>query len=505
MLVFTSFVVYLYKYEAEADLQIASFVTESSSHVPVISVRNRSASADAPSAFLVHGAQCNKSLMIQLAKYLALNGVNSYAIDLPGHGASTEVFSKERLHLAAEEALEYLIGREGLRANRTILIGHSLGAEIVGRLATDARNGPYAASVFLGPADVRGFSTHVPKNLLILSAERDYDYITRFSRAIMADATGGSVDRPERWSGDLTRNEARLWHVIPGVGHMGLIFSDDSFREVLRWVELSTGYHPREERQPPIMASALLVTLLILTAILATLLINISRTPRLTLSRTESGSILRLLLILGYGFLGAFPLSYLILQHHFLRLSEGEVIAAFMFSVGLLASALDFAFCRGNHLPHPRRVIYGLPMALFVVVALYLIADIFITSEFFNLSFTWSKPDRVVAALILAVCLFPFFIVCEGVFEEIRQRVGNKTIGHMLAFAGTCLFYGFPAYALILVGFPLARFASALFLSGLFCACLGLFIRKISDNPSSVASFCAMFSAWIIAVSFIRY
>ncbi len=515
-LIIALLVAYTLKYEAESDLQISAFTTASPSRVPGLAVRHRKAVAGAPVAFLVHGHQCSKSMMIQLAKYLALNGVNSYAIDLPGHGASPEVFSEARAHDAAKEALAYLIARNELPADRLVLIGHSYGTKILGRIAVEP--GSYAAFVGLGPVYVKGFSPRLPKDLLILTAERDYDFIVREARLLMSDATGRAVEGPETGWGDGSRHEARLWHVVPDCGHVSLIFSPTSFREVLKWIELSTGYRAPEEKRPATQTAVFLFALVIVGTVFAASQFGRGQTPAPGSPPGESGSLLRPWLVLAYGWFGALLLTYSLncgwlgahpLSHftplRFVRLEEGESLAAFLFAIGVLSCALDFGLCRGAHLPQPRQILRGLPLGLAAAGIIYVAASLFVTGEFYHLSFTWSDPARVGIAAILAVSLFPFFAVYEGVFDEVRRRGGNKARGQILAFVGVCLYYGLLAGSLPLVGFRLERFAAYLFLLGIFCAGLGAILRKMSNNSTAAAAFSALISAWIIAVTFMRY
>ena len=509
------FFLFVSKYMAEKNLVITNSKSESPSQVPIIEARNKKALPGAPVAFLVHGYQCNKSMMIQLAKFLALNGVNTYAIDLPGHGASKEPFSEKRIYEVADEALLYLLKRDQLREDQVILIGHSFGAAVVGRIG--CADGRFAASIYLGPGHVKGTSEFFPKNLLILTGGNDYEFVIDNAQKIISDATNFEVSSPEKkWGGSLNR-ESRLWHVIQGLGHVGLIYSPKAFGDVLNWIEFSTGFRTLKTRFPSSLISAGAFAMVIgLVIIFATLIFS-----RPTRMDPEQGhrdvSLTKSFLILAYSLCGAIFLSFVLncgnfsakpLSYftplHFLRIQEGEIIASFLFTIGFLACLFDVVFCRGTHLPRIKDLVRGIPLSFSAIGVLYILSNFFITREFFHLSLEWST-DRILALLILGVSLFPFFTICGRILDDFKNKIGTNLKGEVLAFFSGCLLYGILAASLNLVGYRLGRFGAAFFLLGVFTLCFGLLVKKFSANTHAGALFSTIFSAWIIAVSFIRY
>ena len=470
------------KLATERELSVRSFATDTPSRVPIVSVRSSNRSSDAPAAFLVHGYQCNKSMMLQLAKYLALNGIDSYAIDLPGHGASPEPHVDERAPLVAAEALEYLVRHEGLRKDRTVLVGHSYGAMVLGRVVV--ADPSYAAVVFLGPGFTSGFTPSVPNALFVVTAEHDYDFVVRASRSIMADATGGALAAPGIWLGGTGR--ARLWRIVPGLGHVGLILSQPVFREVLNWIETSTGFVARPERTPATRESIALV-LLVPAALAGTALFWRSPAPT-----QATGPMLRPFLILGCAWFTALLGLRHFVPLRFMHLREGEILASLIFIAGALAAILDGALCRGAHLPRLRSALRGIPAALGAVALLYLCAALLIERDFYHVAIS---PVRGAVAMIIALAVYPFFAFCEGLFPP-------RGAGRAMAVG---LVYGVAALSLCVLRCRMERFGPALFVLGTACAAAGPILVRIAKDRAAAPALSALTAGWILAVGFMRY
>lgn len=124
-------------------LQLAdSYTTPATHYAPVAAKRSTVV------AILVHGKQCNRAMMTQLARYLAAGGVDVFTIDLPGHGQSQHAFSLPTAMAATEDAVADIIERSKVRPGNLVLIGHSFGATVLGPVASRrecARHGLYRA------------------------------------------------------------------------------------------------------------------------------------------------------------------------------------------------------------------------------------------------------------------------------------------------------------------------------------------------------------------------
>lgn len=474
----------------ESAIDVSSFATDSPSRIPMVAVRARQHVAGAPVAFLVHGYQCNKSMMLQLAKHLALNGIDAYAIDLPGHGASGEPHSDQRAAPVAAEALEYLERRLGLPPEQVVLVGHSYGASVLGRIAP-ARPG-HPATVFLGPGNAPGLTPETPRDLLVVTAGQDYDFVIANARAIMAEASGAGRPAPGLAAGSFERGDARRWSEVAGVGHVGLVLDPRVFHEVLDWIGRATGYRPPAERAPATAAS-LALALLLPATLLAAALLSVRRggegaPPQ---ARPRGGQWIPWL-TLALGWLVGLMVPRYVVPLGFLRLQEGEVLASIMLVAGLLGAALDVAVYRGAHLPPLREALRGAPAALVAVAALYACAALLIERDFYHV--TLSGPRAAIAAA-LAATLFPLFALVEGLAPKRGLQRAVATV----------LVYAVAASTLSLVGLRLERFGPALLALGLAGGGIGWAVGRVARAPGAAPVFTALLSGWIVAVGFLRY
>src|SRR5258708_36015642 len=78
-------------------------------------------------ALVVHGLDSNKEFMQIFCSALADDGLEVYAIDLPGHGDSTAGFNGVLARSTVEQAVSYL--------NPDIAVGHSMGSALLIGLA----------------------------------------------------------------------------------------------------------------------------------------------------------------------------------------------------------------------------------------------------------------------------------------------------------------------------------------------------------------------------------
>src|SRR5712691_2953982 len=82
-------------------------------------------------ALVVHGLDSNKEFMQIFCSALADDGLEVYAVDLPGHGDSAAAFNGVLARSTLEQAVSYL--------NPDIAVGHSMGAALLIDLAHDVK------------------------------------------------------------------------------------------------------------------------------------------------------------------------------------------------------------------------------------------------------------------------------------------------------------------------------------------------------------------------------
>jgi len=168
----------------------------------------------AGSVVLLHGLSANRRLMMYLAEDFAGHGFRAYAIDLPGHGDNRDAFSFARAEECATAAVESLIHSGQLDLQRTILLGHSMGAAIAIRMAD---RDPLAATIALSPAPMNA-PQRMPANLLVFSASADLGILKRVAQGL-SDAAGGQRTAPE----DFVQRRAFELRPLPRSTHTSLL------------------------------------------------------------------------------------------------------------------------------------------------------------------------------------------------------------------------------------------------------------------------------------------
>ncbi len=168
----------------------------------------------AGSVILLHGLSANRRLMMYLAEDFAGHGLRAYAIDLPGHGDSKDVFSFSRAEKCATAAVESLVRSGTIDPKNTILLGHSMGAAIAIRMVD---RDPLAAAIAISPAPMN-MPQRMPANLLVFSASADMGILKRTAQNLLA-AAGGTRTSSE----DFAQQRAFDLRTVPYSTHTSLL------------------------------------------------------------------------------------------------------------------------------------------------------------------------------------------------------------------------------------------------------------------------------------------
>jgi pimeloyl-ACP methyl ester carboxylesterase len=194
----------------------------------------------AGTAVIFHGLASNRILMQQLGQWLAAQGFRAYLVDAPGHGDSTGGFT----HAATMDCYIRILTElerngiashgktEGLHPQTTILIGHSMGAEMAIRLADYF---PVAATIALAPAPMV-LPRRTPANLLVIGAQFDLPAMHESARKLF-EAAGGSRSSAE----DFQQMRAANGLVIPGTAHGSLVLDSGAAQAMTSWARAAVG------------------------------------------------------------------------------------------------------------------------------------------------------------------------------------------------------------------------------------------------------------------------
>ncbi len=184
------------------------------------------------SAIVIHGLAGNRRIMKWLDEWLAAQRLRVYSIDLPGHGDSRESFSYAHAEECSERAIGALATRGDIRLDRTVLVGHSLGAEIAIRLADRIST---AGTIVLSPAPMV-LPRRIPNNLLVISAQFDLPPLRAEARKIAA-AAGSERVAPD----DFTQMRAFQLSTIPWADHVSPLVDERAEREAAAWARDALG------------------------------------------------------------------------------------------------------------------------------------------------------------------------------------------------------------------------------------------------------------------------
>jgi pimeloyl-ACP methyl ester carboxylesterase len=168
-------------------------------------------------AILLHGLAANRKIMTYMARNFAEQGLRVYVPDLPGHGRTAGPFSPARAEECSENLLKDLLAHGAVVPEKTLLVGHSMGAAIAIRIA--ARE-TVAGVIAISPAPMRaehGARPEVllfrdppplPSNSLVISGALEPDSLRGNARDLFKNASlGGSK-----------------YLVMPKATHVSLIF-----------------------------------------------------------------------------------------------------------------------------------------------------------------------------------------------------------------------------------------------------------------------------------------
>ena len=473
-------------------------------HTPVLQITNTESTEKKGVAILVHGFQCNKSMMAQLGKYLATQGLEVYAIDLPGHGESQMRYTLENNYEAAKQAVAEIDKVTGGSNRQIILIGHSWGSMVLGPVALERLD--TAASIYIGPGYVKDLNPDRPRNVLIITAEHDYEFVKAAAQKNFDELTGRDKSKPGgKRFGDMAAGTARAWEEVPQTAHVSLLFNDDVYRKVREWTEqaLQTKLSPSDTFS--IMPAKLdLVIVLTFCAVFASL---ISRIIPLNAEgdRSPPRNWVRTFLFLGYGILCGTVVVKYFAPLRFLHLMEGETLASLIFTTGILASFFYLILERRLAVPSASAVMGDIVVALIGFCALYFSLVFAAEQDFFHVELSFGRPGRVLAFATIALCSLPFSLLSEKLMRQIQSTFRKFLLGVIASSLFATIFYAMFSLSFLVTRNPLFRFTEVLLATMGYCAFIGAIFYGNRKSILPGAVFTSLVVAWMISVSFIYY
>ncbi|ABE40995.1 dienelactone hydrolase family protein [Rhodopseudomonas pseudopalustris] len=220
-------------------------ITHTSVGETPVTVFRPPSTAPAPVVVIAHGFAGSQQLMQPFAQTLARNGYIAVTFDCTGHGRNpvTMVGDVDEPTKITGVLVDEL-GRvtDYARAlpqsdGRAAVLGHSMASDIVVRYGVTHPEitATVAVSVFSKVATATG-----PRNLLVIVGAVEPQMLIDEGLRIVNLATGGGA-AAGRTYGDFSAGTARRLALSSGVEHIGVLYSQDSMRETLQWMNESFG------------------------------------------------------------------------------------------------------------------------------------------------------------------------------------------------------------------------------------------------------------------------
>lgn len=234
---------------------------------PVSVFRPASASGKRPVVLVNHGFAGSQQLMLSFSLSLARSGYIAVAFDYLGHGRNLAPLTgdvtrvegaTQKLVEQTREVADYAVGLPDA-SGELALLGHSMASDIIVRYAaTDPRvRATIAVSMFS-----TAVTPDAPENLLVIVGG-----LEGFLKTEALRVQGLVTEDPKEGVtvGDFAAGNARRVVFADGVEHVGVLYSEESLREAVRWLNNVFGGNKVEitgGRGPAILALVLGLSLL---------------------------------------------------------------------------------------------------------------------------------------------------------------------------------------------------------------------------------------------------
>ena len=176
---------------------------------------------------VLHGLSANRRIMKYLSSEFAGHGLQVYSFDLPGHGDSTDSFSFARATECATAAVESLSRNGQIDPQKTIAVGHSMGAAVAIAMADHI---PLAGTIAISPAPMV-LPQRMPSNLLVFSGQYEPAILHRAAEALLKASRGTRSQ-----SDDFAQKRAFDLRKVAGATHTSLLLDRNIAHQSERWI-----------------------------------------------------------------------------------------------------------------------------------------------------------------------------------------------------------------------------------------------------------------------------
>jgi len=210
-----------------------------------VTIYRPTSDAQAPVVVIAHGFAGSQQLMQPFATTLARNGYLAVTFDFTGHGRNPvpirgdidEPTKVTGVLVAELGRVADFVRKMPDSDGRIAVLGHSMASDIVVQygVAHPQVNATVAVSVF-----TRKETESLPHNLLVIVGALEPQMLIDEGLRIVNKSTGGGAVAGRTY-GDFTAGSARRLALSRGVEHIGVLYSQDSMRESLQWMNESFG------------------------------------------------------------------------------------------------------------------------------------------------------------------------------------------------------------------------------------------------------------------------
>ena len=449
-----------------------------------------------PVVVLAHGYAANKGAVAVLARRLARAGFGVVTFDFRGHGANrTPLRSgpRESLDEDLDAAVSYAATRAGFDPERLILMGHSMGGDAV--LGYASRWPGASAVVSISGVREPGGPYALPNTLLVWG-ERVPGWLRARGRALGAKLARLERLRLDRTYGDPERGEAVRISEVPGVSHLGILYSREAAQGIVTWLRDTaggTGGEPARDGRLAWMALGLLAAGVLLFGaprLVAPLLLPGARDealrpvlPLLALGAAHAAALVGVAAAdpeTGRAALGILPLEV-----------AGEMLA-FLLVSGLVLLVL----LRVRAAPLPPAFPRGRPVLAAAGIAL--VGYLLLTAVLAPVWDVRLAPHRLGWAGVGAILALPFFLTIETCLR------GGGRAGLWVGPAGkllTLLALAIGAWAGLLPPF-VAMTLGPLLLAFVLFELVALRLARLTPDPWPAALVQTLWVGWLAAALF---
>ena len=449
----------------------------------------------APVVVIAHGFAGSRELMQPFAITLARNGYVAMTFDFLGHGKNPHplrgsITQADGATKALVDQLDTIVayartapGGDG----RVALLGHSMASDIVIR---EAMAHPDIAATVAVSMFAPGLTATSPRDLLVIVGALEPQVLKDEGIKAVAMAAHGPVV-PRTTYGSLADGTGRRVSFSAGVEHIGVLYSRDSMREALDW--LNAVFDHRGSGYLEVRGSWLGLLFLGLVVLARPLL---GLLPPVTARSCGAGLRWRRLVPLAIAPAILTPLILWKAPTHILPLLLGDYLAAHFLVYGLLTAAgLWLVRDRTSHTVAP----LSIPrFALgFVVLAVYSIVFFGLPIDWFVASF-WPIPARVPLIGAMLVGTLPYFLTDEWLTRgpaAPRGAYAFTKLCFLVSLAGAVALNLEKLFFLIIIAVVILLF---FVIYGLFSA----WTYRATRHPLIGGASNALAFAWAIAVTF---